>query len=114
VVEVPLSHYHSKKRKQGKQGAGKGNPGSKKASGDIARSIWDNFRHYGLPRPEVVRMDNHLFDLHTRRSVVEGLFDAIITDPPVSFSVLICLTQLFTHSFTHSLTRSLNYHSFTH
>ena len=29
-------------------------------------------------------MDNHLFDRHFQGGVVEGLFDAIVTDPPVS------------------------------
>lgn len=57
---------------------------TKKLQGDIPRSIWDNFQSYGLPRPEVIRMDNHLFDQHCRTSVVEGMFDAIVTDPPVS------------------------------
>lgn len=57
---------------------------TKKLTGDIPRSIWDNFRAYGLPAPEVLRLDNHLFDRHCRASVVGGLFDAIVTDPPVS------------------------------
>jgi hypothetical protein len=56
---------------------------TKKTQGDIPRSIWENFRAYGLPRPEVVRMDNHLFDQHCRGAVVAGMFDAIVTDPPV-------------------------------
>jgi hypothetical protein len=70
------SHTHPKKRKKGVC--------TRKLQGDITRSIWDNFRAYGLPRPEVMRMDNHLFAQHCRASVVEGMFDAIVTDPPVS------------------------------
>lgn len=54
--------------------------------GDIPRSLWDNFKHYGLPLPELVRMDLHLWDQHVRAGtggVAANMFDAIVTDPPV-------------------------------
>jgi tRNA (guanine10-N2)-methyltransferase len=40
-----------------------------------------NFAQYGLPRPELVRSDNALYDRHFCRSTIP-LYDAIITDPP--------------------------------
>lgn len=50
------------------------------------RGIFENFRIYGLPRPEIIRMDNHLVDRHLHRisvtNLVDGYFDAIVTDPP--------------------------------
>eukprot|EP01035_Chromulina_nebulosa_P062554 gene62554-85546_t len=66
------------------------------------RDVLENFRAYGLPRPDLIRMDNHLFDRHLRsdrtlpsstagiRTETEtetetemmGFFDAIVTDPP--------------------------------
>jgi tRNA (guanine10-N2)-methyltransferase len=59
---------------------------------DKKRDIFENFKEYGLEIPELVRMDNHLFDRHavvctdvidSNGSVVErGMFDAIVTDPP--------------------------------
>ncbi|KAJ1421539.1 S-adenosyl-L-methionine-dependent methyltransferase, partial [Ochromonadaceae sp. CCMP2298] len=39
------------------------------------RGIFNNFLAYGLPLPELIRMDNSLFDRH-------GYFDCIVTDPP--------------------------------
>ena len=30
----------------------------------IKRDIFENFRVYGLERPELIRMDNHVFDRH--------------------------------------------------
>lgn len=57
----------------------------------IKRSIFENFLLYGLPIPELIRLDNHLLDKHfhtisipERRSVspYEGFFDAIVCDPP--------------------------------
>lgn len=45
------------------------------------RSVWENFRSYGLDTPEIIRMDNHLFDRHYS-GALGGFFDAIVTDPP--------------------------------
>lgn len=47
----------------------------------VDRSIWDNFKTYGLDTPEIIRLDNHLFDRHYSASY-RGFFDAIVTDPP--------------------------------
>ena len=68
----------SEKKRKRKRG-----DSTKKLEGDIQRSIWENFRAYGLNSPEVIRMDNHLFDTHCTERVVGGMFDAIVTDPPV-------------------------------
>lgn len=46
-----------------------------------SRSIWENFKSYGLEAPEIIRMDNHLFGSHYSGSF-NNLFDAIVTDPP--------------------------------
>lgn len=58
----------------------------------IKRGISENFRIYGLEPPELIRMDNHLFDRHVQsKSKSNGrplqqefneMFDAIVTDPP--------------------------------
>ncbi len=66
-----------------------------RATDDTKRDIFENFRSYGLPHPELIRMDNHCFDRHMRFSFSavtagiggggrtdEGFFDVIITDPP--------------------------------
>eukprot|EP00981_Chlorochromonas_danica_P010919 scaffold3535_cov162-Ochromonas_danica.AAC.5 len=51
--------------------------------GNERRDVRANFEFYGLPIPELVRMDAHLFDRHlTLDSAKEGLFQAIVTDPP--------------------------------
>lgn len=44
-------------------------------------NIRSNFDQFGLPRPEIVRSDNALYNRHYRRSTVP-LYDCIITDPP--------------------------------
>jgi hypothetical protein len=46
-----------------------------------SHSVWENFKKYGLETPEIVRMDNHLFNRHYS-SVFHNFFDAIVTDPP--------------------------------
>lgn len=62
------------------------------------RNIFENFKTYGLPKPELIRMDNHLFDRHfdsshfysargaenptSNGTASEGYFDVIVTDPP--------------------------------
>lgn len=49
------------------------------------RDIFSNFTSYGLPVPELIRMDNHLVDRHVvcnREGVLEGMYDVIVTDPP--------------------------------
>ena len=46
-----------------------------------SRSIWENFKCYGLEAPEIIRMDNHLFGSHYSGSFT-NFFDAIVTDPP--------------------------------
>lgn len=74
VEGIASEDNSQKKRKRGMN--------TKKSCGDIQRSIWENFRSYGLASPEIVRMDNHLFTRHFKRTVVEGMFDAIVTDPP--------------------------------
>jgi tRNA (guanine10-N2)-methyltransferase len=55
--------------------------GSRGAAGSDKRSIWDNFRQYGLETPELLRIDNHMFDTHYS-ATFSGFFDAIVTDPP--------------------------------
>lgn len=47
----------------------------------VSHSIWENFTKYGLQKPEIIRMDNHLFDRHYSE-VFRNFFDAIVTDPP--------------------------------
>lgn len=56
------------------------------------QQIWKNFEHYNLPRPEILRTDNALYDKHFRhhrnendasqKNLSAPLYDAIITDPP--------------------------------
>jgi tRNA (guanine10-N2)-methyltransferase len=54
------------------------------------RSIFTNFHDYGLPIPEIIRLDNHECDRHfifsesiqTPPYGGRCLFDAIVTDPP--------------------------------
>jgi tRNA (guanine10-N2)-methyltransferase len=73
------------------------------------RDIFENFKRYNLPVPELIRMDNHVFDRHitlqshgtytisettncctmmssgaagSANDSSQGLFDAIVTDPP--------------------------------
>jgi len=59
------------------------------------QTIWKNFDHYGLPRPEIVRTDNALYHRHYRHhhhpsskaspmggTVATPLYDAILCDPP--------------------------------
>jgi tRNA (guanine10-N2)-methyltransferase len=60
------------------------------------QTIWKNFEHYGLPRPEIVRSDNALYHRHYRHhahggsgsgntnnhSIAPPLYDAIVCDPP--------------------------------
>eukprot|EP01038_Epipyxis_sp_PR26KG_P013685 gene13685-18361_t len=66
-----------------------------KVSDSIKRNVFENFKSYGLPCPELIRMDNHMFDRHCKKhsflnnhnaadnnSNSEGIFDAIVTDPP--------------------------------
>jgi len=50
------------------------------------RDIIANFKDYGLPPPELIRMDLHSFERHWQMQMVDnaqdGVFDAIVTDPP--------------------------------
>lgn len=48
------------------------------------KDVFTNFRHYGLPLPELIRMDHHLLDRHFRfvANSDNGFFDVIVTDPP--------------------------------
>jgi tRNA (guanine10-N2)-methyltransferase len=71
------------------------------------QTIWNNFEYYGLPRPDIVRSDNALYQRHFRHhhrprrqdtlartttttttttpttiGFTEPLYDAIVTDPP--------------------------------
>jgi tRNA (guanine10-N2)-methyltransferase len=60
------------------------------------RDIFENFKTYGLDRPELVRLDNHLLDRHVmtsretntavsssvNASRIEGFYESIVTDPP--------------------------------
>ena len=54
------------------------------------QTIWKNFEHYGLPRPEIVRSDNALYHRHYRHhpngaggnNIAPPLYDAIVCDPP--------------------------------
>lgn len=61
-----------------------GNMFAGKKGGDLApedRSIWENFKTYGLESPEIIRMDNHMFERHYS-GTFNNFFDAIVTDPP--------------------------------
>ena len=59
---------------------------------DVKRDVWENFKAYGLPVPELLRLDNHLLHRHYQfKGRVDGdendwmdieMFDAILTDPP--------------------------------
>jgi 23S rRNA G2445 N2-methylase RlmL len=69
------------------------------------RDIFENFKVYNLEKPELIRMDNHMFDRHIKLKPVEaisvgiknsdlkravdygedsdgGLYDVVVTDPP--------------------------------
>ncbi len=56
------------------------------------QTIWKNFEHYKLPRPEIVRSDNALYHRHYRHhpygtsssssNIAPPLYDAIVCDPP--------------------------------
>ena len=57
------------------------------------RDIFANFEAYGLTKPELIRLDNHLIDRHLHQiknnnndngndSIDCGFFDVIVTDPP--------------------------------
>ena len=63
------------------------------------QTIWKNFEHYGLPKPDIVRSDNALYHRHYRHhthggssggsgnannnnSIAPPLYDAIVCDPP--------------------------------
>lgn len=56
---------------------------------DKKRDVWENFKSYGLPFPELLRLDNHLLSRHlhleTDSEYIDvEMFDAILTDPPYS------------------------------
>ena len=60
---------------------------------EMKRDIWENFRVYGLAKPELIRLDNHLLDRHLNYPINHecdthnlnyNFFDSIITDPPYS------------------------------
>jgi len=44
---------------------------------DKKADIWLNYKHYGFPMPEVLRLDSSNQKLHA-----EGFFDSILCDPP--------------------------------
>lgn len=44
-------------------------------------NVRSNFAQFGLPRPELVRSDNAMYNRHYRRSTIP-LYDSIVTDPP--------------------------------
>lgn len=57
------------------------------------RDVLQNFVEYGLPVPELIRMDHHLLERHfhfpvttssepSEEPIPIGFFDAIVTDPP--------------------------------
>ena len=69
------------------------------------RNIFENFIEYGLVRPEIIRLDNHLLERHykirpnlylnnntnnredgeieiSKSHMYEGMFEVIVTDPP--------------------------------
>ena len=50
------------------------------------RDVFGNFATYNLPRPDLIRMDNHMWDRHVHRPAAasDGMFDVIVTDPPYS------------------------------
>ena len=79
---------------------------SRDEAGDqTKRDVWENFKSYNLPRPELIRLDNHIMDSHfsiaplnSMRRTSEGksnqrtsnryvdceMFDCFLTDPPYS------------------------------
>jgi tRNA (guanine10-N2)-methyltransferase len=46
------------------------------------RTIFANFRQYGLPLPEILRMDSSRFFDSFRGPSIEGAFDCVVSDPP--------------------------------
>lgn len=51
----------------------------------VKRDIIENFKAYQLQLPELVRIDNHMFNSHMQcddHPVVREFYDVIITDPP--------------------------------
>jgi tRNA (guanine10-N2)-methyltransferase len=48
------------------------------------RNIFTTFKAYGLPSPEIVRMDLHSIEKHfqLQQNSDEGFFNCIVTDPP--------------------------------
>lgn len=46
------------------------------------RDILSTFEEYGLPKPELVRMDNACIQRHLNLNIAENSIHAIITDPP--------------------------------
>ena len=53
-------------------------------SKNVPRDVFGNFDAFQLPRPELIRMDNHMSDRNMNLPVTFGFFDAIVTDPPYS------------------------------
>ena len=51
---------------------------------NIPRTVFGNFDACKLPRPELIRMDNHVSDRNMNSKITTGFFDAIVTDPPYS------------------------------
>ena len=45
------------------------------------KSVVGNFFQYKLPRPEIIRCDNHSYKRHWRLTT-SNLYDAIVCDPP--------------------------------
>lgn len=56
--------------------------GKKDALDNQKRDIFENFKRYNLPPPELLRMDNHLLNRHLNFSCVNEMFNIIVTDPP--------------------------------
>lgn len=62
------------------------------SSNSKKRNVLQNFVEYGLPVPELIRMDHHLLERHfhlplagaqdTEERIPIGYFDSIVTDPP--------------------------------
>ena len=49
--------------------------------GEVSRDVFSTFSDYGLPAPQLLRLDLHSHSKHFHSSS-HSMFDSIVTDPP--------------------------------